>query len=53
MLKKAGFTMAFIGESRRSDNLVHVGSDKFRLRRFVIVDYTTLSDFDNYFGQIH
>ena len=52
MLKKAGFTMAFIGESRHSDNLVHVGSDKFRLRRFVIVTYTTLNDLDNYFGQI-
>ena len=52
MLKKAGFTMAFIGESSHSDNLVHVGSDKFRLRRFVIVTYTTLSDLDNYFGQI-
>ena len=52
MLKKAGFTMAFIGESNRSDNLVHVGSDKFKLRRFVIVTYTTLDDFDNYFGQI-
>ena len=53
MLKQAGFTMAFIGESNSSDNLVHVGSDKFRLRRFVIVTYTTLNDFDKYFGQIH
>lgn len=53
MLKQAGFTMSFIGESNSSDNLVHVGSDKFRLRRFVIVTYTTLNDFDKYFGQIH
>ena len=53
MLKEAGFTMAFIGESNSSDNLVHVDSDKFRLRRFVIVTYTTLNDFDKYFGQIH
>ena len=52
MLKKAGFSMAFIGESGNSDNLVHVGSNKFKLRRFVIVTYTTLNDFDNYFGQI-
>ncbi len=51
-LKKAGFTMAFIGESNNSDNLVHVGSDKFRLRRFVIVTYTTMTDLSNYFGQI-
>ena len=52
MLKKAGFTMSFIGESNSNDNLVHVGSDKFKLNRFVIVTYTTLKDFDNYFGQI-
>ena len=52
MLKQAGFTMAFDGEKSYGDNLVHPGDDKFRLRRFVIVDYTTLNDFDNYFGQI-
>ena len=52
MLKEAGFTMAFIGESNNSDNLVHVGSDKFRLRRFVIVTYTTINDIDKYLGQI-
>ncbi|MGN1311395.1 MAG: polysaccharide deacetylase family protein [Bacilli bacterium] len=52
MLKQAGFTMAFIGESTNSDNLVHVGSDKFKLRRFVIVTYTTLSDLTKYFDQI-
>lgn len=51
-LKEAGFTMAFIGESRKSDNLVHVGSDKFKLRRFVIVTYTTINDLKNYFNQI-
>ena len=51
-LKEAGFTMAFIGESNKSDNLVHVGSDKFRLRRFVIVTYTTINDLKNYFDQI-
>ena len=51
MLKKAGFTMAFIGESS-GDNLVHVNSNKFKLKRFVIVKSTTLSDFDRYFSQI-
>lgn len=52
MLKEAGFTMAFIGESTRSDNLVHVGSDKFRLRRFVIADITTIEGLTRYFDQI-
>lgn len=52
MLKQAGFTMAFVGESSNSDNLVHVGSDKFRLKRFVIVTYTTIKDLKNYFNQI-
>ena len=52
MLKEAGFTMAFIGESTNSDNLIHVGSDKFKLRRFVIVNYTTLNDLTKYFDQI-
>lgn len=52
MLKEAGFTMAFIGESTRSDNLVHVGSDKFRLRRFVIADITTINGLTDYFNQI-
>lgn len=52
MLKQAGFTMAFVGESSNSDNLVHVDSDKFRLKRFVIVTYTTIKDLKNYFNQI-
>lgn len=52
MLKEAGFTMAFIGESTRSDNLVHVGSDKFRLRRFVIANITTINGLTDYFNQI-
>ena len=52
LLKEAGFTMAFIGESYSSDNLVHIGSDKFKLRRFVIVTYTTMNDLSNYFNQI-
>lgn len=52
MLKEAGFTMAFIGESYSSDNLVHIDSDKFRLRRFVIVTYTSINDLKNYLDQI-
>ena len=52
MLKQAGFTMAFIGESSKSDNLIHVGSDKFRLRRFVIVTYTTMNNLKKYLDQI-
>ena len=52
MLKEAGFTMAFAGEWDKSDNLVHVGSDKFRLRRFVIVTYTTIKGINEYLGQI-
>lgn len=47
-LKEAGFTMAFVGESSYSDNLVKVGSDKFRLPRFVVVDYTTMKNFTDY-----
>ena len=52
MLKEAGFTMAFAGENTYSDNLVHVGSNKYELPRFVMVSYTTESDLDNYFGNI-
>ena len=52
MLKEAGFTMAFAGEWDKSDNLVHVGSGKFRLRRFVIVTYTTIKGINEYLGQI-
>lgn len=48
--KEAGFTMAFAGESSKSDNLTKVGSDKFRLPRFVVVTYTTMNDFIKYIG---
>ena len=51
-LKEAGFTMAFIGESNYADNLVHPGENKFLLRRFVIVTYTTINDLKKYFEQI-
>ena len=52
ILKEAGFSMAFAGESSNSDNLVHVGSNKFRLPRFVMVNYTTHDDLNRYFGRI-
>lgn len=52
MLKKAGFTMAFAGESKNSDNLVHIGSNKFKLKRFIITTYTTIDDLNKYFDQI-
>ena len=48
MLKKAGFTMAFVGESFKSDNLTKPGSNKFKLPRFVVVNYTTMNDFSKY-----
>lgn len=48
MLKKAGYRMAFAGEVNGSDNLVKVGSDKYRLPRFVVVNYTSMTDFGNY-----
>lgn len=48
VLKEAGYTMAFAGESRYSDNLVKVGSNKFKLPRFVVVNYTTMKNFIDY-----
>lgn len=50
MLKKAGYKMAFAGEVMGSDNLVKVGSDKYSLPRFVVVNYTTMRDLENYLG---
>lgn len=50
VLQEAGFTLAFAGESSHSDNLIKVGSDKYKLPRFVVVDYTTMTDFANYLG---
>lgn len=51
-LKEAGFTMAFIGDTVNGDDLVHVGSNKFKLHRFVIVTYTTINNLKYYFDQI-
>lgn len=45
LVKEAGFTMAFAGGNNKS---VQVGSDKFRLPRFVVVNYTTIDDIANY-----
>lgn len=50
VLKKAGFTMAFAGESSYKDNHVTIGSDKYRLPRFVVVTYTTMKDFTDFVG---
>ena len=52
ILKEAGFTMAFVGESWTSDNLVKVGMNKYTLPRFVMVNYTTKNDLTKYFGRI-
>ena len=52
ILKEAGFTMAFTGESSYSDNLVKVGMNKYTLPRFVMVNYTTKSNLKTYFGRI-
>lgn len=48
--KEAGFTMAFAGESSYKDNHVTIGSDKYRLPRFVVVTYTTMKDFTDFVG---
>lgn len=52
VLEEAGFTMAFAGESSYSDNLVKVGMNKFKLPRFVMVNYTSKYDLKTYFGRI-
>lgn len=48
VLKEAGFTMAFAGEYAGGSTRVTVGADKFRLPRWVIVDYTTFDLFKEY-----
>ena len=44
IVKEAGYTMAFAGESSYRDNHIKVGSNKYTLPRFVIVTYTTMND---------
>lgn len=46
LLKKAGFTMAFSGNQK--DNKVRVGTDKFRIPRYIIYSNTSLNTFINY-----
>ena len=46
LVKEAGFTMAFVGELR--DSTVRVGQDKFKIPRYVIVNYTTMDNFIRY-----
>lgn len=48
MLKKAGYTMAFAGENRGSNNIAYVGIDKYKIPRFVMVNYTTINDLARY-----
>lgn len=48
ILKEAGFTMAFAGEYAGGDYLVRVNSDKYRLPRWVIVNWTTNDQFMSY-----
>ena len=55
LLKEAGFTMAFIGEEYAwygPYKLAEVGGDKMKIPRFVVVTYTTISEFDRYFNEI-
>ena len=44
LLKRAGFTMALAGSERK----VKVGQDKFKVPRYVIVNYTTMNEFISY-----
>ena len=48
VLKEAGFTMAFAGERAGGKIKVTPGIDKFRLPRWVIVNYTTQTQFISY-----
>ena len=48
VLKEAGFTMAFAGEYAGHRYKAEVGMDKFRIPRWVIVDWTTMEKFISY-----
>ncbi len=48
MLKEAGFTMAFAGERAGGKITVEVNADKFRLPRWIIVNWTTMDQFISY-----
>ena len=47
-VKDAGFEMAFVGERIHNDLHIKVGSNKYLLPRFVIANYTSLSDLRNF-----
>lgn len=46
LLKEAGFTMAFAGQ--KSDSKTRVGTDKFRIPRYVIYGTTSMNTFISY-----
>ncbi len=48
LLKQAGFTMAFAGEYAGGKTKATVGGDKYRIPRWVIVNWTTMDDFISY-----
>lgn len=55
LLKEAGFTMAFIGEQRASYGpykLAEAGGDKMKIPRFIVVNYTTISELNRCFNEI-
>lgn len=48
LLKEAGFTMGFAGEYTGGKTKATVGIDKFRIPRWVIVNWTSKNDFESY-----
>ena len=52
ILKKSGFTMAFAGWTSKNNNLVIVGSDKFRLPRYPISKGEDAKDIAGYFKNV-
>lgn len=50
VLKEAEYRMAFAGYS--GDGLVHVGSDKYKIPRYVMYDYTTINSLASYFNKV-
>ena len=49
LVQQAGFKMAFAGENNINNNYIVVGSDKYRLPRYVINTNTTINDLIKYF----
>lgn len=50
ILKEAGFTMAFVGEE--GDMIAHIGVNKYRIPRFVIMTHTTMNDIKVLFNSV-